>query len=143
MWSAWATDVVPGDDRMVLVSPIATKDGKAITGKVAYELIVDEPADQPQFVGRLGTAYPFASDGAPDAALTERDRPDGERRVVARARFPRPHLRHHRRPTTFPQREARLVAEQKFAARIRGLVRYDVIVERTCLEHQWTDVFYD
>ena len=62
---------------MVLVSPIPTKDGKAITGKVAYELIVDEPADQPQFVGRLGTAYPFASDGAPDAALTERDRPDG------------------------------------------------------------------
>ncbi len=87
LWSAWAADVVPGDDRMVLAPPIATKDGKAITGKVAYELIVDEPADQAQFTGRLGTAYPFASDGAPDAALTERDRPDGDRRVIPRARW--------------------------------------------------------
>jgi hypothetical protein len=78
LWSAWAADVVPGDDRMVLNTPIASKDGEAIIGMVAYELIVDEPADQAQFTGRLGTAYPFASDGAPDAVLTERDRPDGE-----------------------------------------------------------------
>ena len=70
LWSAWAADVVPGDDRMVFSPPIATKDGEAITGKVAYELIVDELASEAQFTGRLGTAYPFASDGAPDAALT-------------------------------------------------------------------------
>jgi hypothetical protein len=87
LWSAWASDVVPGDDRLILAPPIATKDGKAITGKVAYELIVDEPSDQAQFTGRLGTAYPFASDGAPDAALTERDRPDGERRLIPRVRW--------------------------------------------------------
>ena len=87
LWSAWASDVVPGDDRMILAPPIAAKDGKAITGKVAYELIVDEPSDQEQFTGRLGTAYPFASDGALDAALTERDRPDGERRLIPRVRW--------------------------------------------------------
>ena len=87
LWSAWAADVLPGDDRMVLALPIATKDGAAITGKVAYELIVDEPAGEAQFTGLLGTAYPFASDGAPDAALTERDRPDGERRVIPRPRW--------------------------------------------------------
>ena len=87
LWSAWAADVVPGDDRMVLSPPIATKDGEAITGKVAYELIVDEPADQAQFAGLLGTVYPFASAGAPDAALTERAQPGGERRVIPRARW--------------------------------------------------------
>jgi hypothetical protein len=82
LWSAWATDVVAGEGRMVLSSPIASKDGGVITGKVAYELIVDQAADQAQFTGRLGTAYPIASHG--DATLTERDRPDGERRTIPR-----------------------------------------------------------
>jgi hypothetical protein len=87
LWSAWAADVVPGDSRMVLSAPVATQNGGAITGKIAYELIVDQAMDQAHFVGRLGTAYPVASDGAPDAALTERDRPDGERRAIARDRW--------------------------------------------------------
>ena len=33
----------------------------------------------------LGTAYPLASEGALDAVLSERDRPDGERRPIPRA----------------------------------------------------------
>jgi hypothetical protein len=52
VWSAWASDVAstPGDNRLVLRPPIATKDGTPITGKVAYELTVDAPrptADSP------------------------------------------------------------------------------------------------
>jgi hypothetical protein len=87
VWSAWASDVAttPGDKRLVLRSPIATKDGMPITGKVAYELIVDAPRATARFTGNLGTAYPAASEGAPDAALTERDRPDGQRRPIPRA----------------------------------------------------------
>ena len=59
-WSAWATDVAtrPGDNRLVLRAPIATKDGAPITGKVAYELIVDAPRATARFTGLLGTAYP-------------------------------------------------------------------------------------
>ena len=36
LWSAWAADVaaMPGDNRLVLRAPIATKDGAPITGKV-------------------------------------------------------------------------------------------------------------
>jgi hypothetical protein len=87
VWSAWASDVAttPGDKRLVLRPPIATKDGTPITGKVAYELIVDAPRATARFTGMLGTAYPLAREGALDAMLSERDRPDGERRPLPRA----------------------------------------------------------
>ena len=86
-WSAWATDVAtrPGDDRLVLRAPIATKDGAPITGKVAYELIVDAPRATARFTGLLGTAYPVANDGDPDVVLTERQRREDERRPIPRA----------------------------------------------------------
>ncbi|HMJ30431.1 MAG TPA: alpha/beta hydrolase domain-containing protein [Xanthobacteraceae bacterium] len=87
VWSAWATDVAtrPGDNRLVLRAPIATKDGAPITGKVAYELIVDAPRATARFTGLLGTAYPFANDGDPDVVLTERQRRADERRPIPRA----------------------------------------------------------
>ena len=86
-WSAWATDVAtrPGDSRLVLRAPIATKDGAPITGKVAYELIVDAPRATARFTGLLGTAYPVANDGDPDVVLTERQRREDERRPIPRA----------------------------------------------------------
>ncbi len=86
-WSAWASDVAttPGDNRLVLRAPVATKDGAPITGKVAYELIVDAPRTTARFTGLLGTAYAPASAGAPDAVLTERDRPDGEAELIPRS----------------------------------------------------------
>ena len=87
LWSAWAADVAatPGDNRLILRAPVATENGAPITGKVAYDLIVNAPTAMARFTGMLGTAYPTASEGAPDALLTERDRPDGERREIARA----------------------------------------------------------
>jgi hypothetical protein len=87
VWSAWASDVaaLAGDHRLVLKTPIVAREGVPITGKVAYDLIVDWPRESARFTGMAGTAYPPAGDGAPDAVLTERDRPDGERRPIARA----------------------------------------------------------
>jgi hypothetical protein len=86
VWSAWATDIAatPGDNRLVLRAPTATNDGAPITGKVAYELIVEAPRASARFTGALGTAYPPANGGAPDAVLTERDRLDGEPRSIPR-----------------------------------------------------------
>ena len=79
VWSAWAADVAttPGDKRMVLEAPVATDRGRPITGKVAYDLIVNAPSASARFTGLLGTAYPPASEDAGDAQLTWRDRPDG------------------------------------------------------------------
>jgi Alpha/beta hydrolase domain len=87
VWSAWAADVAttPGDGRMVLDAPVATEDGTPITGKVAYDLLVNVPLSTARFTGNFGTAYPPAQAGAPDALLTERDRPDGERRLIPRS----------------------------------------------------------
>jgi hypothetical protein len=39
---------------------------------------------------RACTAYPVASEGASDAVLTERDRPDGERWTIPRSELPPP-----------------------------------------------------
>src|SRR5712691_4388997 len=87
LWSAWAADVAatPGDNRLILQAPVATQDGAPITGKVAYDLIVNVPTIAARFTGIFGTAYRPASAGAPDAALTERDRPDGQPQPIARA----------------------------------------------------------
>ena len=87
VWSGWAGDVAatPGDNRLILNAPVATDRGRPITGKVAYDLIVDSPRPVARFTGNLGTAYPLADEGARDATLTERDSPNGERRALARS----------------------------------------------------------
>lgn len=87
LWSAWATDVAaePGDHRLVLQAPVASEAGRPITGTVAYDVIVDAPTPTATFAGMGGTAYPFANRGAHDAELTERERPDGERRALKRS----------------------------------------------------------
>ncbi len=86
VWSAWAVDVAatPGDNRMVLEAPVVTDRGRTITGKVAYDLIVNAPRASARFTGLLGTAYPPANEDADDAQLTWRDRPDGVQTGIAR-----------------------------------------------------------
>jgi hypothetical protein len=91
LWSAWVWDVAadPKDRRLILDPPIATQDGKAggkpITGKVAYEIIVDKITETTGFAGNLGLAYAPAQADAPDGVLTVRDSLEGKREVIPRA----------------------------------------------------------
>jgi Alpha/beta hydrolase domain len=87
LWSAWAWDVAadPSAKGLILHPPVATADGQPVTGKVAYEFLVNAPADIAAFTGIQGLPYPFARAGAPDAALTMRERPEGERRIISRS----------------------------------------------------------
>jgi hypothetical protein len=87
LWSAWQWDVAakPGEKRFVLKPPVATEHGKPITGKLAYEVIVDAPAKSSTFSGVGGLPYPFAKPDAPDAELSWRDRPEGKRQAIRRA----------------------------------------------------------
>jgi hypothetical protein len=89
LWSAWAWDVAaePSDRRLVFEPPIATQYGKPITGKVAYEFLVDAPSSIARFTGIEGLPYRFAQPGAPDATLTRRDRSEGERRSIPRTQW--------------------------------------------------------
>ena len=41
-WLAWEGDLLPGDGRMVLDLPVATDNGRPITGPVRVEYIVDQ-----------------------------------------------------------------------------------------------------
>ena len=86
LWSAWAWDIAadPKEKRLVLTPPVATRQGKPITGKVAYEFLVNFPNTTARFTGILGLPYPFAQEGAPDAKLTVRERPESRRREVSR-----------------------------------------------------------
>jgi hypothetical protein len=88
LWSAWTWDVEPpqdGNRSFRLDPPVATNAGKAITGKVAYEFLVDAPAPTARFTGSLARAYPWAVANDPAAVLTMRERPQGPRRVIPRS----------------------------------------------------------
>ncbi|HUA55338.1 MAG TPA: alpha/beta hydrolase domain-containing protein [Candidatus Sulfotelmatobacter sp.] len=89
LWSAWQWDIsAPAKERrLILKPPIATENGKPITGKVAFEFLVNAPAATAEFTGNAGLAYPFARAGTPDAELTRRERPDGKRQTIPRTHW--------------------------------------------------------
>ena len=89
LWSAWASDVEPmaGDPRLIFAAPIASEKGKPITGKVAYEIIVDKEADTANFAGFRAIAYRPAIPDDPRATLTRRATQKGPREVVPRERW--------------------------------------------------------
>ena len=89
LWSAWTWDVAaePWEKRLVLKPPVARAPDGPITGRVAYEIIVGAPSEIAGFTGMQGLAYPVAQESAPDAALTVRERPEGERRSIPRAQW--------------------------------------------------------
>ncbi|MDR3530601.1 MAG: alpha/beta hydrolase domain-containing protein [Rhodopila sp.] len=79
-WLAWEGDILPGDGRMVLDVPVATDNGRTITGRVRTEIIIDGPpvATMP-LSGRI-SAYSYPVADKHDAVLTRRrypyDRPE-------------------------------------------------------------------
>ena len=84
LWSGWNWDVLPGDDRLQIELPIATEDSAPITGPVAAEFVVGQWTRSAPFMWGHSRGYPPASLDAPDARLTVRDEPGGERREIAR-----------------------------------------------------------
>ncbi len=86
LWSAWTWDVAPGapgSRPLVLTPPVA----QGVSGRVQNELIVSAPATVAAYAGQRGLAYPPADLDEPGATLTERDRPDGPRRILPRDRW--------------------------------------------------------
>ena len=76
-WLAWEGDMLPGDNRMVLDVPVATDNGRAITGRVRVEFIPDAPGAVCQpLSGRVAAhSYRTASMDTADAAFTRRRYP--------------------------------------------------------------------
>lgn len=74
-WLAWEGDILPGDGRLVLDVPVATENGRPITGRVRTEIIPDaHTLYTVPLSGRVSAhSYPIAD--RPNAVLTRRRYP--------------------------------------------------------------------
>jgi hypothetical protein len=84
LWTGWNWDVLPGDGRLQIEVPIATDQGTPITGPVAAEFVVAQWTRSAPFMWGDSRGYRPVSLDAPDARLTVRDEPDGERQEIPR-----------------------------------------------------------
>lgn len=84
LWTAWNWDVLAGGDRLLIDLPIAGGEGEPITGPVAAEFVVAQPAHSAPFMWGYSKGYPPVLPDDPEAVLTWRNEPDGERKRVYR-----------------------------------------------------------
>lgn len=83
VWAAWQGDVLPGDGRLTMDLPVATQDGKPVTGPVRQEFIPVGPTTCFPLSGRIDTrSHPAASRDTALATLTRRRYPESERVAI-------------------------------------------------------------
>ncbi len=85
VWIGWQADVPNGEDALRLFAPAATENGRAITGPVRSEWIVDRKQTE-YSLGDRGTHIPYAP-ANDEATLTVRDSGHGPRRTIPRAEW--------------------------------------------------------
>src|SRR6185436_17716838 len=87
LWMGWQWDVPirPGTMRMEM--PIATENGKRITGLVRGNFILNERAKTALVADRNHQAYPVLDPDAAENVMTVRDDPTGKGEVVPRSRW--------------------------------------------------------
>ena len=83
-WLAWEGDMLPGDGRMVLDVPVASDNGKPITGRIRVEYIADAPGITCfPLSGRIAAhSYAAVSLDTRDAVLTRRRYPYDTPQVI-------------------------------------------------------------
>lgn len=87
LWSGWDGELLPGEGRLQLWAPVATDNGKPVTGVVRYEISADEVKAR-QSVNRGGHgAYRPSAKGLSGATLTWRLRPQDRRVSIPRTQF--------------------------------------------------------
>ncbi|MBN9553973.1 MAG: hypothetical protein J0H61_04745, partial [Alphaproteobacteria bacterium] len=85
VWLGWQWDVPNGQMRMDM--PIATEDGKKITGLVRGNFIPNDNAPTQPLADRNHLAYPIDDPDGPDSVMTVRDRPADTPQVIPRAKW--------------------------------------------------------
>ncbi len=83
-WLAWEGDMLPGDGRMVLDVPVASDNGRPITGRIRVEYLADTPGITCfPLSGRIAAhSYSTASLDTRDAVLTRRRYPYDRPQVI-------------------------------------------------------------
>jgi len=88
-WIGWQGDLLPGDNRFIIDTPVATENGQAITGPVRVEFIADEAgAKCLPLSGRASTrSFPAVSLDTTKASLTVRSYPREKRVPIDPSRW--------------------------------------------------------
>jgi hypothetical protein len=83
-WLGWQFDVPENPDHLRLYAPIATDNGKPITGVVRAEFTPDQRTDTMSVADRNHRPYEIVNPDDPTMRLTVRDTPAGPRTVIPR-----------------------------------------------------------
>ncbi|HUF71132.1 MAG TPA: alpha/beta hydrolase domain-containing protein, partial [Longimicrobiales bacterium] len=85
MWIGWQFDPPKRDGLVRVYAPIAREaDGRAITGLVRSDFVLNEPAQQASLADRNHLAYPVSNPNDPATVLTVRDSVEGARHTIPR-----------------------------------------------------------
>ena len=87
IWVGWQFDVPAEDERLRLEVPVATDEGRAITGLVRSDWVVDSPTRSLPLSHRGHWTYAAVNQDDAAVSLTERTGREGARRPVARDRW--------------------------------------------------------
>jgi hypothetical protein len=87
LWMGWQWDVPERPGTMRMEMPIATENGKPITGIVRGNFILNERANTASVADRAHKAYPALDPDSADNVMTVRDDPTAKGQVVPRARW--------------------------------------------------------
>ncbi len=72
LWCGWNGDVLPGNGRLMIDLPVATENGRTITGRIYAEIVVDRPVKSQPFYWGNSNPYPSVSLDNSTARLTMR-----------------------------------------------------------------------
>lgn len=108
VWSGWIAEVLPGGDRLIVDAPIATENGKPITGIVRAEFVSNSNTDRANIAhfGNQGS-YPPTERGLENATLTRRLKEKDERVPIPKDQWKihQEHIETEGRRSTLPLME--------------------------------------
>jgi hypothetical protein len=87
LWMGWQWDVPERPGTMRMEMPIATENGRRITGLVRGNFILNERADTASVADRNHKAYPVLDPNSADNVMTVRDDPVAKGQLIPRARW--------------------------------------------------------
>jgi hypothetical protein len=127
VWCGWIGELLSGNDRMLLRTPVATDDGKSIRGVVRYEMVTDSAAETLPLSRREGHgSYPPTDKGEAEGVLTWRQRETDERVPIPRAQW-----KLERQPLAKPEKGVAGTLPQ-IRMRLSGGFRPGYIYELVC-----------
>lgn len=88
LWSGWIAETQPGEERLRLTAPVATENGKPITGPVRAEFVIEAPAERhPLAMWFNQGSYEPTERGEREAVLTWRLREKDPRVIIPRRQW--------------------------------------------------------